>query len=130
MADTHGDFADPVGAAEYWPEKPSLVVLQISAQCVGAEIRDLNHAGQLAVNEHWCLDDAVDACPECPGGMERAHHAGVLPGHGLVVVVDEQPVVALGRGRALEVPLEPSEVNVGVCIAVELAGAVSAAVVG
>ena len=55
MANAHGDAANPVGALENPPEQAGLGVLQVAAQGVGAEVRDLDHAGQTAA----------------PGWMER-----------------------------------------------------------
>ena len=52
---TPGDAANPVGALENRPEQAGLGVLQVAAQGVGAEVRDLDHAGQTAA----------------PGWMER-----------------------------------------------------------
>ena len=115
MTDAHGGVADPVSAREDRPEQARLAVLQIAAQGIGAEIRDLDHAGQLAVDEHGCFDDAVDARPGCSGGVEGPHHADVHAGRGLVVVVHQQPVIALGAGAGAtgpqvpEVPLEPGD---------------------
>ena len=110
VANAHGNFADSVGPTKDRLEQPSLIVLEVAAQCVRAEIGDLDHASQFAVNEQGGLDDAVNACPECPSSMEGAHHPSVLSRHSLVVVMDKQPVVALEtsgrRPDVLEVLLE------------------------
>ena len=50
-----------------------------------------------------------------PVGVERPHHAGVPPSDRLVVVVHQQPMVAVGAGAGAagphvpKVPLEPGD---------------------
>lgn len=44
MADSYRGFADPVGAAENRLEPSGLVVLEVAAQRLSANIDDLDHA--------------------------------------------------------------------------------------
>ena len=48
-------------------------VLQITAQRIAAQIRDLNHTGKLAVNEQWRLNYSCLVCPQCPLLMKPLH---------------------------------------------------------
>ena len=84
-----------VGNPEDSLEKISVVVLDIAPQGKAAQIGNLDHARQRAVDEHRRLDDVRDPRPEGAAPVEALHQQGMLVRRGFVVVVDQQAVILL-----------------------------------
>ncbi len=107
MPDANNHVVLPIGTLEYPVEQGGLAILQISAQRVRADIRDLHHARKLTVNKQRRLDDAVDAGPESAALVIPLHQVSVPPGDSRVVVVNQQTVcLVLRRADVLQEELE------------------------
>ena len=70
MTDAHNGVTLAVGATEEHVEKAAFSVLDIAPQRVGAEVGDLDHARELAVDEERGLDNMVNVGPEGAAGLE------------------------------------------------------------
>lgn len=64
----------------------------IAAQCVAAQIRDLNKTGEFTVHKKRCLRQPLDLCPERPLLMKVPHQISVLSSYRLIIVVDKDAV--------------------------------------
>ena len=82
--------------SEHLLEQASLAIFKKATQGVAAKIGDLNHPRQLTVNEQGSLNDVADLRPERTVLTEALHHQRVFSCHGLVVVMNEQSVLASG----------------------------------
>ena len=64
-----------------------LVILKIPPDHICADIRNLNQAGQLAVNKERGFHDLLDPGPERSLAMEPAHHLSQPLGDSLIIIL-------------------------------------------
>ena len=104
---THNDLLFPGCSLENQVKELRLTVLHIAPERIGADICQLDHAGQLAIHEERGLYDPLEVGPQGAPFVERFHQLSVLLRHGLVIIVDQQTVFA-GRGGLQEL-LKPGD---------------------
>ena len=89
----------PIGDTEHHVEEISIPFLEISAEGIGTEIGNLNHARELTVHEEGRLDSILDLGPQSPLGVKVLHEFSVSLGDGRIVVMDQEAQkLLLGAG--------------------------------
>lgn len=78
MANTDNNSIFSVSALKYEIKKILFIVFQIPAQGVGAQIGNLDHARQLAINEKRRFNNLVYGGPTCSLIVKTLHRFGVL----------------------------------------------------
>lgn len=63
MADSNRDAISPVGSLEDFVKEALLAVFQVTTQTIRTQICNLNHSGQLAIDEKRSLDNVLHTRP-------------------------------------------------------------------
>jgi len=109
VADADRSGSNTLRSLEDQVEQACLSVLEVPTDCICAELGDLDHAGELAVDEQRRFDDVGDVGPQGPLPVVALHEFRVPLRAGVIVVVDEKAWVLglLNRAYVLEVSLKP-----------------------
>ena len=93
MAHAYNRVVDAVRPCEDALKEIRLLVFQVSPNGITAEVGDLYHAGQAAVDEQGSLDDPFDPRPQGPLLVKAAHELGMFSRDRLVVVMHDKSKV-------------------------------------
>lgn len=90
MANSHHTFLIAVGAGVNLGEQILFAVFDVSPKRITAQISDLNHAGQFAVNKQRRFNYSLYVSPSGAVPVKFTHHLRVFSGDSVIVVVHNQ----------------------------------------